>query len=82
MSPPPFESSARARSPRRAVRVGNASINASDLKGLRAAFVLELLFEQGTRRLGGMWPHYRRAVASWMTDYFQYDPLVLARMAS
>jgi hypothetical protein len=44
--------------------------------------VLELLFEQaqGTRRLGSMWPHYRRAVASWMTDYFDYDPLVLARM--
>jgi hypothetical protein len=44
--------------------------------------VLELLFEQAqeTRRLGGMWPHYRRAVASWMTDYFDYDPLVLARM--
>ncbi len=44
--------------------------------------VLELLFEhaQGTRRLGHLWPHYRRAVASWMTDYFDYDPLVLARM--
>jgi hypothetical protein len=44
--------------------------------------VLELLFEQaqGTRQLGSMWPHYRRAVASWMTDYFDYDPLVLARM--
>ena len=44
--------------------------------------VLELLFEQAqsTRRLGGMWPHYRRAVASWMTEYFDYDPLVLARM--
>ncbi len=44
--------------------------------------VLELLFDQAeeTRRLGRMWPHYRRAVASWMTDYFDYDPLVLARM--
>jgi hypothetical protein len=44
--------------------------------------VLELLFEQAqdTRRLGGMWPHYRRAVASWMADYFAYDPLVLARV--
>lgn len=44
--------------------------------------VLELLFDQaeGTKRLGHMWPHYRRAVASWMTDYFDYDPLVLARM--
>lgn len=82
-------------------------MNASDLRGLRAAWrnkdlvlflgagvsipyglpawkslILELLFEQaqGTRRLGPMWPHYRRAVASWMTDYFEYDPLVLARM--
>jgi hypothetical protein len=44
--------------------------------------VLELLFEQAahTRRLGRMWPHYRRALASWMTDYFDYNPLVLARM--
>ncbi|HSE15594.1 MAG TPA: SIR2 family protein [Pyrinomonadaceae bacterium] len=44
--------------------------------------VLELLFEQveHTRRLGGMWPHYRRALASWMTDYFDYSALVLARM--
>ncbi len=44
--------------------------------------VLELLFEQteGTRRLGSMWPHYRRAVAAWMTEYFDYNPLVLARM--
>jgi hypothetical protein len=89
------------------VRVGSATVNASDLRGLRYAWrnhqlvlflgagisipyglpswkslVLELLFEhaQGTRRLGSMWPHYRRAVASWMTDYFDYDPLVLARM--
>jgi hypothetical protein len=46
------------------------------------SLVLELLFEQAqrTRRLGRMWPHYRRAVASWMTDYFDYDALVLARM--
>lgn len=44
--------------------------------------VLELLFEQAqsTRRLGTMWPHYRRAVAAWMTDYFAYSPLVLARV--
>src|ERR1044071_5382949 len=42
--------------------------------------VLELLFDQAgqTRRLGQMLPHYRRAVASWMTDYFEYSPLVLA----
>jgi hypothetical protein len=44
--------------------------------------VLELLFEQSadTRRLGALWPHYRRAVASWMADYSDGDPLVLARM--
>ena len=44
--------------------------------------VLEMLFEQAehTRRLGALWPHYRRALASWMTDYFEYNPLVLARM--
>ena len=44
--------------------------------------VLELLFEQAahTRRLGSVWPHYRRALAAWMTDYFEYNPLVLARM--
>jgi hypothetical protein len=95
------------KSARSKVRVGAASINSSDLKGLRYAWrnrqlvlflgagvsipygvpswknlVLELLFEQaqGTRRLGNLWPHYRRAVASWMIDYFDYDPLVLARM--
>jgi hypothetical protein len=46
------------------------------------SLVLELLFDQaeGTRRLGPLWPHYRRAVASWMTDHFAYDPLVLARL--
>jgi hypothetical protein len=44
--------------------------------------VLELVFEQTerTRRLGSMWPHYRRALAAWMTEYFDYSPLVLARM--
>lgn len=46
------------------------------------SLVLELLFDQvqHKRRLKNMWPHYRRAVASWMTDYFGYSPLVLARM--
>src|SRR6185436_18609419 len=44
--------------------------------------VLELLFEQAaqTRRLGSIWAHYRRALAAWMTDYFEYNPLGLARM--
>ena len=46
------------------------------------ALVLELLFEQTemTQLLGETWPHYRRALAAWMTDYFDYDPLVLGRM--
>jgi hypothetical protein len=96
-----------ARRRRAKVRAGAALVNASDLRGLRAAWrnkdlvlflgagvsipyglpawknlILELMFEQaeGTRRLGRMWPHYRRAVASWMADYFEYDPLVLARI--
>jgi hypothetical protein len=44
--------------------------------------VLELLFEQTAeaRRLRGLWPHYRRALAEWVTDYFDYDPVILARM--
>jgi hypothetical protein len=44
--------------------------------------VLDLLFEQAasTRRLGAIWPHYRHALAAWITDYFDYNPLVLARM--
>lgn len=45
------------------------------------SLVLELLLEQvqSTRRLGHVWPRYRRVIAAWMTDYFDYDPLVLAR---
>jgi hypothetical protein len=97
----------RQRAKREKVRVGKATVNASDLKSLRYAWqqrelvlflgagvslpyglpawrdlVLELLFEQSeqTQRLGRMWPHYRRAVASWIADYFDYDPLVLARV--
>jgi len=100
-------SRARRKPARAKAQVGSATVNASDIRGLRYAWqhrqlvlflgagvsipyglpswkslVLELLFEQaqGTRRLGSMLPHYRRAVASWMTDYFDYDPLVLARM--
>jgi hypothetical protein len=44
--------------------------------------VLDLLFEQvaHTRALGTLWPHYRRALAEWMMDYFDYNPLVLGRM--
>lgn len=44
--------------------------------------VLELLFEQTdeARRLSGVWPHYRRALAEWLTEYFDYDPVILARV--
>ena len=44
--------------------------------------VLEMLFEQvpHTRRLGSLPPNYQRALSAWMTDYFDYNPLVLARM--
>jgi hypothetical protein len=104
---PPSRRTATTPAARATVAVGRARINASALKGLRAAWrerrlvlflgagvsipyglpswrdlVLELLFEQAqqTRRLGPLWPHYRRAVASWMADYFSYDPLVLARV--
>ncbi len=44
--------------------------------------VLDLLFEQTqhTKALGSLWPHYRRALAEWMMDYFDYNPLVLGRM--
>jgi len=89
------------------IRVGQSSVNQSDLGGLGYAWnhkhlvlflgagvsipygipswrnlVLELLFKQvkHSRRLKNMLPHYRRALASWMTDYFDYSPLVLARM--
>lgn len=44
--------------------------------------VLDLLFDQAaqTRRLGTLMPHYRRAVTSWLADYFEYNPVVLARL--
>ena len=44
--------------------------------------VLELLFEQtrAARRLRDLLPHYRRALASWLADYFEYDPVILARV--
>ena len=44
--------------------------------------VLELLFDQteAATRLQGLLPHYRRALASWLTDYFDYDPVILARV--
>jgi hypothetical protein len=44
--------------------------------------VLELLFDQTAeaRRLRGLWPNYRRALAEWLADYFDYDPVILARV--
>ena len=44
--------------------------------------VLDLLFEQTqhTKAPGSLWPDYRRALAEWRMDYFDYNPLVLGRM--
>jgi hypothetical protein len=44
--------------------------------------VLEMLFDQTrhARRLKGLLPHYRRALASWLADYFEYNPVILARI--
>lgn len=44
--------------------------------------VLEILFEQTdlARRLEPIELHYRRALASWLVDYYGYDPVVLARV--
>jgi SIR2-like protein len=44
--------------------------------------VLEMLFDQTehARRLKGLLPHYRRAIASWLADYFEYNPVILARI--
>jgi hypothetical protein len=44
--------------------------------------VLEMLFDQTehARRLKSILPHYRRALASWLADYFEYNPVILARI--
>jgi len=44
--------------------------------------VLALLFDQtaNARRMRGMWPHYRRALSEWLIDYFEYNPVILARV--
>lgn len=44
--------------------------------------VLEMLFDQTEHagRMKRLAPHYRRALASWMADYFEYNPVILARM--
>lgn len=44
--------------------------------------VLEILFDQTdvAQRLEPIEIHYRRALASWLVDYYDYDPVVLARV--
>ncbi len=44
--------------------------------------VLEMLYDQAAkaRRFKPLWPHYLRALTSWMADYFDYNPVVLARL--
>ena len=44
--------------------------------------VLEMLFDQTEHagRLKGLPAHYRRALAIWMADYFEYNPVILARI--
>ncbi len=44
--------------------------------------VLELLFEESAhlRSLRAFGPHHTRALASWLADYFEYDPVILSRV--
>jgi hypothetical protein len=44
--------------------------------------VLEILFDQTdlASRLESIELHYRRALASWLVDEFDYDPVILARL--
>src|SRR5688572_26633953 len=44
--------------------------------------VLEMLFDQTEHagRLKNLFPHYRRALAEWLADYFEYNPIILARI--
>jgi SIR2-like domain len=41
--------------------------------------VLELLLNK-SRKFDQFWPHYRKALAMWMTDQFDFSPLALARV--
>ena len=41
--------------------------------------VLDLLLNK-SRQFESFWPHYRKALALWMTDYFDFSPLALARV--
>lgn len=44
--------------------------------------VLELLYDQAQKaeRFRPLWPHYLRALTSWMADHFDYNPIILARL--
>lgn len=44
--------------------------------------VLEMLFDQTehAKRLKTLFPHYRRSIGEWLADYFEYDPIILARI--
>src|SRR6267142_5392621 len=41
--------------------------------------VLDLLLNE-SEKFEQFWPHYRKALALWMTDYFDFSPLALARV--
>jgi hypothetical protein len=41
--------------------------------------VLDLLLGE-SRKFQRFWPHYRKALALWMTDYYDFSPLALARV--
>jgi hypothetical protein len=41
--------------------------------------VLDLVLKK-SHKLEQFWPHYRKALALWMTDYFDFSPLALARV--
>lgn len=41
--------------------------------------VLDLLLDESSK-FERFWPHYRKALALWMTDYFDFSPLALARV--
>jgi hypothetical protein len=44
--------------------------------------VLEIVFDQTdvARRLGAVDLPFRRALAAWLVDYYEYDPIILARV--
>jgi hypothetical protein len=44
--------------------------------------VLEILFDQTdvARRLGSVDLPFRRSLAAWLVDYYDYDPIILARV--